>query len=78
MKYAKVLKNSMESAIGITKAAKLLGVTVNTLDRWEFEGQLIPHARMPADGRLYIEAQLHGCEIPVYNQEQQSPEAEIV
>ncbi|MHB1949575.1 MAG: MerR family DNA-binding transcriptional regulator, partial [Gammaproteobacteria bacterium] len=32
----------MENTIGTSKAAKLLGVTVKTLQRWEREKRLIP------------------------------------
>ena len=41
------------------KAAKLLGVSVKTLQRWEREGRLIPIARTDSNRRLYTEAQLH-------------------
>lgn len=40
------------------KAAKRLGVTVKTLQRWEREGRLIPAARTDSNRRLYTEAQL--------------------
>ncbi|MCL6527611.1 MAG: IS607 family transposase [Thermaceae bacterium] len=40
------------------KAAKLLGVSVKTLQRWEREGRLIPVARTDSNRRLYTEAQL--------------------
>ena len=40
------------------KAARLLGVSVKTLQRWEREGRLIPAARTPGNRRLYTEAQL--------------------
>ena len=35
----------VESTISTGKAAKLLGVSVKTLQRWEREGRLIPVAR---------------------------------
>ncbi|WP_420826326.1 MerR family DNA-binding transcriptional regulator, partial [Rhabdochromatium marinum] len=35
------------------KAAKLLGVTVKTVQRWEREGRLIPVARTDSNRRLY-------------------------
>jgi len=44
--------------MGIGKAAKLLGVTVKTLQRWEREGRLIPVARTRTNRRLYTESQL--------------------
>ena len=40
------------------KAAKLLGVSVKTLQRWEREGRLIPVARTDSNRRLYTELQL--------------------
>ena len=40
------------------KAAKLLGVSVKTLQRWEREGRLVPIARTDSNRRLYTEAQL--------------------
>lgn len=40
------------------KAAKRLGVSVKTLQRWEREGRLIPAARTDSNRRLYTEAQL--------------------
>lgn len=48
----------MESTISTGKAAKLLGVSVKTLQRWEREGRLIPVARTDSNRRLYTEAQL--------------------
>lgn len=44
--------------IGVGKAAKLLGVSVKTLQRWEREGRLVPVARTNTNRRLYTEAQL--------------------
>jgi len=43
----------MESTLSIGKAAKLLGVSVKTLQRWEREGRLIPMARTDSNRRLY-------------------------
>lgn len=40
------------------KAAKLLGVSVKTLQRWEREGRMIPAARTVGNRRLYTESQL--------------------
>lgn len=40
------------------KAAKLLGVSVKTLQRWEREGRLTPVARTDSNRRLYTEAQI--------------------
>ncbi|WP_218022927.1 IS607 family transposase [Calidithermus terrae] len=39
------------------KAAKLLGVSVKTLQRWEREGRLIPATRTDSNRRLYTESQ---------------------
>ena len=41
------------------KAAKLLGVTVKTLQRWEREGRLVPVARTDSNLRLYTLSQIH-------------------
>lgn len=40
------------------KAAKLLGVSVKSLQRWEREGRLVPVARTDSNRRLYTEAQI--------------------
>ncbi|MDM7322637.1 MAG: IS607 family transposase [Gammaproteobacteria bacterium] len=48
----------MESTMSTGKAAKLLGVSVKTLQRWDREGRLIPVARTDSNRRLYTEAQL--------------------
>jgi predicted site-specific integrase-resolvase len=48
----------MEHTLGVGEAAEMLGVTVKTLQRWEREGRLIPHARTPTGRRRYTEAQL--------------------
>lgn len=40
------------------KAAKLLGVSVKTLQRWEREGRLTAVARTDSNRRLYTEAQI--------------------
>lgn len=48
----------MESTISTGKAAKLLGVSVKTIQRWEREGRLIPVARTDSNRRLYTEAQI--------------------
>jgi len=39
-------------------AARRLGVTVKTMQRWEREGRLIPVARSQSNQRLYTESQL--------------------
>lgn len=48
----------MENTISTGKAAKLLGVAVKTLQRWEREGRLIPVARTDSNRRLYTEKQI--------------------
>ena len=48
----------MENTISTGKAAKLLGVSVKTLQRWEREGRLIPVARTDRNRRLYTESQI--------------------
>ena len=49
----------MENTISTGKAAKLLGVTVKTLQRWEREGRLIPVARTDSNRRLYTKSQIY-------------------
>lgn len=44
--------------MSVGEAAEMLGVTVKTLQRWEREGRLIPHARTPTGRCRYTEAQL--------------------
>lgn len=51
----------MENTMSTGKAAKMLGVTVKTLQRWEREGRLIPAARTSTNLRRYTEAQLLAC-----------------
>ena len=48
----------MENTVTTEKAAKLLGVLVKTLQRWEREGRLIPVARTDSNRRLYTETQI--------------------
>lgn len=48
----------MENTFSTGKAAKLLGVSVKTLQRWEREGRLIPVARTDSNRRLYTESQI--------------------
>jgi predicted site-specific integrase-resolvase len=48
----------MESTLSTGKAARMLGVAVKTLQRWEREGRLIPVARTDSNRRLYTESQL--------------------
>ena len=49
---------AMKNTIGSSKAAKLLGVTVKTLQRWERENRLIPIARTKTNRRLYTVGQI--------------------
>lgn len=44
--------------MGAGQAAKLLGTTVKTLQRWEREGRLVPAARTASNRRRYTESQL--------------------
>jgi len=48
----------MESTISTGKAAKLLGISVKTLQRWEREGRLVPVGRTDSNRRLYTESQI--------------------
>ena len=48
----------MENTISTGKAAKLLGISVKTLQRWEREGRLVPVARTDTNRRLYTESQI--------------------
>ena len=48
----------MENTISTGKAAKLLGVSVKTLQRWEREGRLIPLGRTDSNRRLYTVSQI--------------------
>lgn len=49
---------AMENTIGAGKAAKLLGVTVKTLQRWEREKRLVPVSRSKTNRRVYSVNQL--------------------
>lgn len=48
----------METLIGIGEAARRLGVSVKTMQRWDKAGKLKPAAITPTGRRLYAEAQL--------------------
>ena len=48
----------MKDTIAITQAAKLLGVTVKTMQRWEREGRLVPIARSETNRRRYTVEQV--------------------
>jgi putative resolvase len=48
----------MENTMNTGKAAKLLGVTVKTLQRWEREGRLVPVGRTDSNRRLYTLSQI--------------------
>lgn len=50
----------MERSYPIGEAAKTLGVTVKTMQRWDREGKLVPDSRSSSNPRLYSEAQLAG------------------
>jgi len=53
-----VYYRGMENTISTGKAAKLLGVSVKTLQRWEREGRLIPVGRTDSNRRLYRVSQI--------------------
>ena len=44
--------------MGTGQAARLLGITIKTLQRWEREGRLVPAARAASNRRRYTESQL--------------------
>ena len=44
--------------MGTGEAARLLGTTVKTLQRWEREGRLVPASRTASNRRRYTESQL--------------------
>ena len=48
----------MESRLNVTQAAKRLGVTSKTLQRWDREGRLKPDSRSATNRRLYSESQI--------------------
>lgn len=48
----------MEITMGAAQAARLLGVTVKTLQRWDRECRLVPIGRTESNRRVYTEAQL--------------------
>jgi putative resolvase len=48
----------MERRLTITEAAKRLGVTSKTLQRWDREGKLVPDSRSATNRRLYSESQI--------------------
>ena len=48
----------MENTVDISVAAKVLGVTVKTVQRWEREGRLLPIARTDSNRRRYTPSQL--------------------
>ena len=52
---------TMESTLGVGHAAKLLGVTVKTLQRWEREGRQVLAARTASTRRRYTESQLRAA-----------------
>lgn len=49
----------MENTLPTSKAAKLIGVTVKTLQRWDREKRLIPVARTKTNRRLYTLSQIY-------------------
>jgi putative resolvase len=49
----------MMNTYNATQFAKLAGVSVKTLQRWDREGRLKPEARTPGNRRLYTPEQLN-------------------
>jgi Putative transposase DNA-binding domain/MerR family regulatory protein len=54
-----VYYSPIENTINISKAAKLLGVSVKTVQRWDREKRLIPIARTNTNRRLYTTSQIY-------------------
>jgi putative resolvase len=48
----------MDKTMGTGEAARLLGITFKTLQRWEREGRLVPTAPTAINRRRYTESQL--------------------
>lgn len=48
----------MDAMLNIGAAARRLGVTVKTMQRWDRENRLVPIARSSGGRRLYAESQL--------------------
>lgn len=48
----------MERRYPIGEAAKALGVTVKTMQRWDRQGKLVPDSRSGSNRRLYSESQV--------------------
>jgi predicted site-specific integrase-resolvase len=46
----------MEGTMTTGQAARLPGITVKTLQRWEREGRLVPATRTASNGRRYTES----------------------
>ena len=49
----------MLNTFPVSAAAKRLGVTVKTMQRWDRNGRLKPASRTTTNRRVYTEAQLH-------------------
>ena len=49
----------MENTMAVGQAIRLLGITVELLQRWEREGRLLPAARTGSNWRRNTENQLH-------------------
>ena len=49
----------MENTLSVTESAKILGVTVKTMQRWEREGRLVPIGRSSTNRRRYTKEQIH-------------------
>jgi DNA-binding transcriptional MerR regulator len=51
----------MENTLGIASAARILEVSVKTLQRWQRVGWLLPAARTTPNGRRYTKSQLRAA-----------------
>jgi len=52
---------TMETTLGVGHAAKLLGSTIKTLQRWERDGRQVPAAYTASTRRRYTESQLRAA-----------------
>lgn len=52
----------MANTISLSQAARILGVTVKTLQRWEQEGRLLPVARTAINRRVSTVEHIQACQ----------------